>query len=84
MMIIKADPSIADRAKRLYDEKLKSVLEKSELDKFVAIEPDSGDFFIGGTLSESIRKARQKYPKRLAHVMRVGHQAAVHFGMHIQ
>ena len=83
-MIRKADPSIADRAKLIYNERLKSHLEASNPDAFVAIEPDSGEYFVGATLSEAIGKSRQKYPDRLAHAIRVGHQAAVHFGMHIQ
>ncbi len=83
-MIRKADPSIAERAKKIYAERLKAQLEATELDKFVAIEPDSEDFFIGDTLSEAIGKSRLKYPDRLAHAIRVGHRAAVHFGMHIR
>ncbi len=54
----------------------------SLLDKFVAIEPESGDYFLGKTLSEAIGAARRSYPDRLAHVMRVGHKTALHFGMH--
>jgi hypothetical protein len=83
-MIRKVDPSIADRAKRIYNERLKSQLETSNPDDFVAIEPESGEFFLGTTLSEAIGKSRQKYPDRLAHAIRVGHQAAVHFGLHIR
>jgi hypothetical protein len=83
-MVRKADPSIAIRAKKIYDERLRSRLEESDPDKFVAIEPDSGEFFIASTLSEAIGKSRQKYPDLLAHAIRVGHRVAVHFGMHIQ
>jgi len=28
--------------------------------------------------------ARQSHPDRLAHAMRVGHKAALHFGLHIR
>lgn len=83
-MIQRTDNSIADRAKEIYENKLKSVLEQTSADKFVAIEPESGDHFIGATLSEAIGKSREKYPNRLAHAIRVGHRAAVHFGMHIR
>ena len=83
-MIHKADPSIGDRAKKIYEAELKANLEQTAPNKFVAIEPTSGEFFIGDTLSEAIGKSRQKYPDRLAHAVRVGHKAAVHFGMHIQ
>lgn len=83
-VIHQADPNIAQRAKQIYNERLKAQLESSDPDRFVAIEPDSGEYFLGETLSEAIGKSRQKYPDRLAHAIRVGHPAAVHFGMHIQ
>lgn len=83
-MVRKADPNIAERAKQIYNERLKSQMEALYPDSFVAIEPDSGECFLGATLSEAIGKSRQKYPDRLAHAIRVGHPAAVHFGLHIQ
>lgn len=83
-MIRKTDPSIAERAKQIYEGRLKALLEATDPDKFVAIEPESGDYFLGVTLSEAIRKSRQKHPDRLAHAIRVGHNAAVHFGMHVR
>ncbi|WP_417737671.1 hypothetical protein [Rosistilla oblonga] len=84
MMIQNTDPSVADRAKKIYEDRLKSVLEKRALDRFVAIEPDSGEYFLGATLSEAIGKARKKFPDRLSHAIRVGHKAAVHFGVHVR
>lgn len=83
-MLRKANPDVADRAKKIYNERLKTQLEASSPDQFVAIEPDSGEFFVGATLSEASGKSRQKYPDRLAHAIRVGHQAAVHFGLYVQ
>lgn len=56
-MIRKTDPHIADRAKKIYSERLKTHLELSAPDSFVAIEPDSGDYFLGATLSEAIGKS---------------------------
>ena len=71
---------LSRRALAIYDERLKDCLEKSHLDYFVAIEPDSGDYFLGQTLSEAIAAARKTYPDRVAHALRVGHKTAVHFG----
>lgn len=79
-----SDSSVAERAKKIYEQTLKAILEIAHQDEFVAIEPESGDFFLGRTLSEAIGKARSKHPDKLAHALRVGHKAAVHFGMHIQ
>ena len=72
------------RAEEVYVTRLRVVLEPKHVDEFVAIEPDSGDYFLGKTLSEAIGAARRSYPDRLTHAMRVGHKAALHFGMHIR
>jgi hypothetical protein len=79
-----SDSSVAQRAKQIYEHSLKASLEGTHQDEFVAIEPESGDFFLGRTLSEAIGKSRSKHPDKLAHALRVGHTAAIHFGMHIQ
>jgi hypothetical protein len=75
---------LARRAENLYDQKLQAMLEPSHRDEFVAIEPISGDFYLGKTLSEAMGAARDAHPDRLAHAMRVGHQAALHFGVSLR
>jgi len=75
--------SVGDRARRIYDELLRATLEASHMNEFVAIEPISGEYFLGRTLSEAIGAAREKYPDRLAHALRVGHKAAVHLGSQV-
>lgn len=72
------------RAEEVYAARLRAVLEPDHLGEFVAIEPESGDYFLGQTLSEAMGAARRAHPDRLAHAMRVGHKAALHFGMHIR
>jgi len=76
--------SVASNAKRIYEEQLRASLEASHINEFVAIEPISGEHFLGRTLSEAIGASRSKYPNRLAHALRVGHKAAIHFGMQIR
>jgi hypothetical protein len=78
-MSINGANDIARLAQAIYDADLKEQLELSHRDEFVAIEPVSGDYFLGQTLSEAMGRARQAHPDRLAHVVRVGHRAAVHF-----
>jgi len=72
------------RAEEVYATKMRAVLEPDHIDEFVAIEPESGDYFLGNTLNEAAAAARRAYPDRLTHVMRVGHKAALHFGMHVR
>ena len=72
--------SVADAARPIF-ESLKDFLEAEHLNRFLAIEPSSGEHFIGDTISEAICEARRKYPNRLVHTFRIGHAAVVHFWM---
>jgi hypothetical protein len=72
---------VASRATAIYEERLKTRLEAENLDDFVAIEPESGDFFLGKTLSEAIQAARTRHPNRLPFALRIGHTAAVQLGV---
>jgi hypothetical protein len=76
--------NVANQARRIYEERLRAKLEDSDMDKFVAIEPISGDYFVGQTLSDAIGASRRKYPDRLAHAVRVGHKAAIHLGSQVR
>jgi hypothetical protein len=78
-MILENDENVAGAVRQLYDMRLRTLLEPTHNDEFVAIEPVSGDHFLGRTLSEAIGAARAKYPDRLAHALRVGHESTVHF-----
>ena len=82
-MGVAATDQLSQAAEQIYRTRLQSQLETTHADEFVAIEPQSGDYFLGRTLSEALGAARQAHPNRLAHVLRVGHRAALHFGVHI-
>lgn len=70
--------SVIDRAKRIYSDQLQADLESLHKNRFVAIEPESGEYFLGNTFDEAVQSARAKYPSRLSHVIRIGHRAAFH------
>lgn len=72
--------SVIDRAKQIYARRLQSDLESQHMDRFVAIEPESGEYFLGDTFDEAVKSARTKYPTRLSHTIRIGHRAAFHIG----
>ena len=72
---------VARRAQEIYEQELRSRLELTNRDDFVAIEPESGDFFLGKTLSEAIQAARAAHPDRLPFALRVGHRTAVEMGV---
>ena len=79
-MVSKHSSAVAEKAKRIYEERLRAELEPNNRDKFVAIEPDSGDYFVGSTYGESVMAARNAHPKRISFVIRIGHEAAIHLG----
>jgi len=72
--------AVIERAKRIYAEQLQAVLEPQHLNRFVAIEPESSEYFLGDTFDEAVKAARAKRPSRLSHTIRIGHRAAFHMG----
>jgi hypothetical protein len=52
---------VARKGEQIYQEKLKSILEPKESGKFVTIELNSGEYFLGDSLLEALQRARQKY-----------------------
>ena len=79
-MISAETKAVIDRAKHIYADQLQTTLEAQHRDRFVAIEPESGEYFLGDTFAEAVKSARTKYPSRLTHTIRIGHRAAFHLG----
>jgi len=75
---------VAERAKQIYEKQLREQLESSDHGRFVCIEPESGDFFLGATFDEAVNQAIDAHPDCLTHTLRVGHSAALHIGVLIQ
>jgi len=71
------DLRVARKGERHYRTKLKALLEPDYTGMFAAIEPDSGEYFLGTRIGEAIEKARTKYPDKLVHTVRIGFPAAV-------
>jgi hypothetical protein len=66
----------AERAEQLYKDHLQATLEATHRDDFVAIEPDSGDYYVAGTVENAVAAARQAHPTLYPHVIRIGHEAS--------
>ena len=71
---------VAQRAELIYAERLRADLERDHLHEFVAIEPDSGDYYLGKTPTEAVGQSRVAHPGCLSFVIRVGHAHAIHIG----
>ena len=68
--------------KKFYEEHLKPILEPQENGKFVAIEPESQEYFIGTTALEAIKKGNSNFPDKILFLARVGFPAAHKIGGH--
>jgi len=79
-MVSQKPPDMAERAQAIYEQRLRPLLENSHHDQFIAIEPDSGDYFLGATHSEAVAAARKAHPERLSLVLRIGHRATFYIG----
>ena len=56
----------------LYQQRLKSQLDPTYHGQIVAIEVESGDYFIGKSVTEAARKAREKYPEKVFYFVKIG------------
>lgn len=80
-MVSAETKSVIERAKHIYADRLQNHLESQHMGRFVAIEPESGEYFLGDTFDAAVKSARLKYPNRLSHTIRIGHRAAFHIGV---
>ena len=79
-MVSQHTKQVADLAKAIYATRLQQDLEANHLHRFVAIEPQSGEHFLANTFSQAVTLARTAHPERIAFVIHVGHEAAIHLG----
>ena len=56
-------------------QRVKEKLEPEQRGKIVAIEVESGDYFLGGSVIEAGKKARKKHPNKLFYFVKVGFPA---------
>ena len=69
---------IAQRGTRVY-QNISEKIEKDHMGDFVAIEVESGKYFLGQTQIEAIEKAKKTFPEKIFYLMKVGFPAAVTF-----
>jgi hypothetical protein len=79
-MISAESRSVIERAKAFYNEELRQSMERTSPGKFITIEPDSGNYFLGDTFDESVDAALDALGDRLTFTMQVGQETAIHLG----
>ena len=70
------DDELVRRARQLYDQKLRVVLEPTQQGRYVAIEPDTGKYFLGDTGTAALVVAHASMPEHTFYLARIGHEAA--------
>jgi hypothetical protein len=83
---LKSDPTVSndlvERGQTAYRQTLASILEPSHDGEFVAVEPDSGRYFLASTASAALLAAHAAMPKSLFYLTRVGRETAHTVGGH--
>ena len=69
---------IAHKGEEVY-RKISGQLEKKNLGSFIAIEVESGKYFLGQTQVEALEKAKKRFPNKIFYLIKVGFPAAMNF-----
>ena len=69
---------IAQKGTQIY-QKISKQIKKGHSGDFVAIEVESGKYFLGQTQVEAIEKAKKHFPTKIFYLMKVGFPSAVTF-----
>lgn len=77
-----SNDDLVERGQRTYKQKLAAILEPSHIGEFVAVEPDSGQYFLGTTASAALVAAHAAMPNNLFYLTRVGQETAHTVGGH--
>ncbi len=73
------DPQeISKKGQRVLDA-LVQELATQHFGRFIAIEADSGEYFLGDTVIEATRKAQAKHPGKIFFLGRIGYRTAYTF-----
>lgn len=72
--------ALSESGQRLYDERLRGLLEPEHTGEFVAIEPDTERYFLGPTGLAALHAGREALPGKLFYLLRVGSDATYRVG----
>ena len=67
---------IAKRGEEIYQKKFKEIYEPSHNGKFLAIEINSEEGFLGDTLVKAVEEAKKKHPQKIFYIKKIGFPAA--------
>lgn len=69
--------NVGERGQAVYDASIRHVVEPAHHGKFIAVEPDSGDYVIRDRIVDAMLDMKAKRPNTYSHIIRIGHKAAI-------
>lgn len=69
---------VARKGKAIY-EKIREKMEAEHKGEVVAIEVESGDYFLGKSALDAVKRGREKHPDGLYYAIRIGKRAYISF-----
>ena len=75
---------IARKGEEIYEKKLKDKIEKDYFGKIVAIEVDSGEYFLGDTTIEASNRAKKRFPDKITYLKKIGFPAVFTMSHHFK
>jgi len=80
-MLSETSQSVVQRSKALYESRHRAEYEKLYMNKYLSIEPESGQLFLGDSMDDAINAAMEAFPDRLTFTLQIGNSAALHLGV---
>lgn len=80
MSLSQASTDVMEKARRVYDERLRATLEAEHFGEVIAVEPESGEYVLGKDFQAVSQACRQKFAGKLTYTFRVGGGSAVKIG----
>jgi hypothetical protein len=71
---------IVESGQKFYDEHLKKILEPDHNGEFISIEPESGQYFLGKTDIEAMRKSKEAIPGKIKCLLKIGSESTYRIG----
>ena len=63
---------VEKKVQELYKQKLRDKLETESLGKYIAIDVETEEYFLGESLEDALNKAKEKYPNKIFHSIKIG------------
>ena len=74
--------AVIARGRQIYEEKLKAELEAQHTGRFVAVEPETGRYFLGDNGSKALVAAHEPMPGSQFYLKRIGYDTTHQLGGH--